>query len=59
MINSLDGKFGTMNLLHSRNAILEWLDTQKETQRIPALILRMLCKEHGLHGGSSVEFYLL
>lgn len=48
-----------MNLLHLRNGVLEWLDAQKETQSVPALILRMLCNEHGLHGGSSMELYLL
>ena len=31
MINSLNGKFGTVNLLHLRNAILEWLDTWKRS----------------------------
>lgn len=48
-----------MNLLHLRNAILEWLDTQNEMQSVHALILRTLCNEHGLHGGSSMELYLL
>ena len=31
MINFLKGKFGTVNLLHLRNAILEWLDTWKRS----------------------------
>lgn len=30
-----------------------------ETQHVPALILRMLCNEYGLHGRSSMELYLL
>lgn len=52
-------QIGTVNLLHLKNAILEWLNTQKEMQRVPALILRMLCNEHSLHGRSSTELYLL